>query len=210
MNASCVIKLGGSLLDLPDLPRRLKSFLSDFSRPRPVLVAGGGELVEQIRKWDRAYALGEEPSHWIALRALTISALAMERILEDVEHVETIEALQVAWHRGKVPLFDAYRFILDVDERSHDPLPRRWRVTTDSIAARMATTLGAPELILLKSVTPDEGLSIADAARRGIVDPHFPQAARGIQRVVVVNLREDDPKEIVLEPEGEESPSRQG
>ena len=202
MNTSCVIKLGGSLLELPDLPERLGNFLADFSRPRPVLLCGGGSIVEQIRAWDRAYAIGEEPSHWIAVRALTITALVTERILPGVEHVETIEALQVAWHRGRVPLLDPYRFLLDIDECSHDPLPRRGRVTSDSIGARMAVTLGAPELILLKSITPTEGLSFEEAAVQGIVDPHFPQVAQTIPRVVIVNLRENAPREVALRTTG--------
>ncbi len=200
MTVSCVIKLGGSLLNLPDLPARLGNFLADFSRPRPVLLCGGGETVELIRRWDRAYNLGEEASHWIALQALTINALVLERAVPQLEHVESASAFPAAWAKGKVPLYDAYRFIRDVDEASPDPLPRRWRVTSDSIAARVATTLGAGEVILLKSVTPPDGLTTDEAARQGIVDPHFPIAARDVPRVVMVSLREDEPREVVLRP----------
>jgi len=198
MSPSCVIKLGGSLLDLPDLPARLKNYLADFSRPRKVLLTGGGEVVEQIRRWDRAYALGEEPSHWIALRALTISALVLERIVPELRYVELASELPQAWADGRVPLLDAYRFIKDIDEYSRDPLPRRWRVTSDSIAARMAAVLGAAEVILLKSVTPPDGMTVAEAANEGIVDPHFPVAAQGVQRILTVNLREDPPREVEL------------
>lgn len=198
MNPSCVIKLGGSLMDLPDLPVRLKNFLADFSRPRKVLVAGGGELVEQLRKWDRAYDLGEETSHWIALRALTISALVLERIVPSLRHVESPTQLPGAWEAGCVPLLDAYRFIKDVDERCRDPLPRRWRVTSDSIAARMAKSLNADELILLKSVTFPDGLSTTEAVQKGLVDPHFAVAAQGVPKILVVNLRESEPREVEL------------
>ena len=198
MEPSCVIKVGGSLLDLPDLPARLTNFLSDFSRPRPLLVCGGGPTVDLIRNWDRLFKMGEEASHWIALQALTTNALFLERILPSVEYVQTPKAFQALWKRRKAPLYDTYRFIRDVDERSNDPLPRRWRVTSDSIAARMAVCFGASEVVLLKSVTFPEGTTIEAAARNGIVDPHFPVATQGVPRVVVVNLREDEPRETLL------------
>ncbi|MBI4604794.1 MAG: uridylate kinase [Planctomycetes bacterium] len=198
MQASSVIKLGGSLLGLPDLPARLKGFLADFARPCPVLLCGGGDLVERIRAWDRAFDLGEEASHWIAVRALTINALVLERAVPILEHAETSRRFPSIWRRGKVPLYDAYRFVRDVDEARADPLPRRWRVTSDSIAARMAACLGAGEVVLLKSVTVPEGTTVEEAARQGIVDPHFPTAARDVARVAVVNLRDEEPKEAVL------------
>src|SRR5262249_29874251 len=83
-------------------------------------------------------------------------------------------------------------------ERSSEPLPRRWRVTSDSIAARMATLLGAPEVVLLKSITIPEGMSIVEAAHQGIVDLHFPVAARELQHLVGVNLREAEQREVSL------------
>jgi aspartokinase-like uncharacterized kinase len=198
MKPSCVVKVGGSLLDLPDLPARLENFLADFSRPCPVVLVGGGDVVEQIRKWDRAYALGEEASHWIALQALTITAMVLERAAPILERVESRHDLPRVWGRKKVPLYDAHRFIRDVDGHSREPLPRRWRVTSDSIAARMASELGAPEVILLKSVSLEDGLSMEEAARRGFVDPHFPAAAQGLARVVVVNFREEPLREQAL------------
>ena len=201
MRPSSVIKVGGSLLDLPDLPARLENFLADFSRPCPLVVCGGGSTVDLIRRWDRTFAIGEEPSHWIALQALTINALVLERAVPRLERVSSASRFPGVWERGKVPLYDAYRFILDVDESSRDPLPRRWRVTSDSIAARMATAFEAGEVILIKSVTPPEGMTLAEAAKHGIVDPHFPVAARNVSRITVVNLREEESREVALVPE---------
>lgn len=196
-----MIKVGGSLLDLPDLPARLANLLADFSRPRPVLVCGGGPTVELIRRWDRLYGIGEEEGHWIAVRALTLNALVLARILPQVEVVESLPGAERAWEAGKTPLLDVHRFLRDVDERAGDPLPRRWRVTSDSIAARVARACEAPELILLKSVSPAEPATIELAARLGIVDPHFPVAARDVPRVILINLRAEEPKEVVLAPE---------
>ncbi|HAW32424.1 MAG TPA: acetylglutamate kinase, partial [Planctomycetaceae bacterium] len=40
-----VLKLGGSLLDLPDLKDRLSEFLAQLQDRRPLLICGGGSAV---------------------------------------------------------------------------------------------------------------------------------------------------------------------
>jgi aspartokinase-like uncharacterized kinase len=202
VDVSSVIKLGGSLLDLPELPGRLANFLADFARPRPIVVCGGGPTVDLIRAWDRLYAIGEEESHWIAVQALTLNALVLERVVPRLEHVQSPRDFRRVWNAEKTPLYDAYRFLKDLDEPSPDPLPRRWRVTSDSIAARMATLLGASELVLLKSIALPGGTTIESAVEEGVVDPHFAVAAMALPRVVTVDFRDPNVPETVLVTEG--------
>ena len=193
-----IIKLGGSLLGLPDLRSRLQNFLGDFSRSRSILICGGGGAVDQVRKWDRMYSLGETRSHWLALRALSITARVVEKVVPGLELADSIESAESVWKAGRIPIFDPFQFILDIDEGSLDSLPRRWRVTSDSIAARMAVVFGAQELILLKSTSFPERISMAEAAGLGLVDGYFPTAARDVPRVIAINLREEDLDEGVL------------
>ena len=89
MEASCVIKIGGSLLGLPDLAQRVANFLADFSRPRPVLTCGGGPTVDLIRRWDRLHGIGEEASHWISVKALGINAHVLAGALPGLELTDT-------------------------------------------------------------------------------------------------------------------------
>ena len=193
-----IIKLGGSLLGLPDLRSRLTNFLGDFSRSRSILICGGGGAVDQVRKWDRIYNLGEERSHWLALRALSITARVAEKAVPGLELADSAESIEPLWEAGKIPVFDPFQFIIEIDEESIDSLPRRWRVTSDSIAARMARVFGARELVLLKSTTFPERISMSEAAELGMVDEYFPTAARDIHRVVAINLRGEDPEESIL------------
>jgi len=190
-SVSAVIKLGGSLLDLPDLSHRVDGLLDGLDRPHPIMLCGGGPSVDVIRKWDRLHGLGEEASHWISLEALVISALVAERIMARLELVTSPDGFASVWERGKVPLYDALSFIRGIDEQTSDPLPRRWSVTSDSIAARMATTFGASEVVLLKSVSIAAGTTITTAAEQGLVDPYFPTAAAAVDRVSAVDLRTD-------------------
>ena len=61
-----VVKVGGSLYDLPDLGTRLGRWLTEFGDRRVVLVPGGSATANTVRDWDRAYGLGDER---VALRS---------------------------------------------------------------------------------------------------------------------------------------------
>ena len=49
-NSPHVIKVGGSLLDLPDLPARLDRWLTARGGAKPMLVVGGG-VVADAHEW---------------------------------------------------------------------------------------------------------------------------------------------------------------
>jgi hypothetical protein len=95
-------------------------------------------------------------------------------------------------------IVDPWAFVHDEEpDWSPTPLPASWDVTSDSIAARLASLLGADELTLLKSALPAETKSWSEAAQGGYVDQFFPQAAAGLPRIRVVNLRDEAFAEMV-------------
>jgi hypothetical protein len=51
-----VVKLGGSLLDLPHLAPRLQSWLGGEPDKLTLLLVGGGEFVEAMRQLDQVHA----------------------------------------------------------------------------------------------------------------------------------------------------------
>ncbi len=167
-----VVKVGGSLFDVPDLGTRLEAWLKALAAPKVILLAGGGPAAQVIRELDRLHGLGEEKSHWLALRSLNLTAHALTALLP-----------------GSTPILDPLAFAQD-DESRPGRLPHRWDVTSDSVAARVAEVLGARELILLKSVTIPPEMDWSEASRRGLVDGYFPtMIARGV-KARAVNLRE--------------------
>ena len=195
MNATWVAKLGGSLLDPPDLPdlvTRLESVLGHRGGDRPILVVGGGQGVDLVRRWDRLFGIGEEASHWIAVRALSINARIVERVLPRGIVVETRKACEAAWSNRHVPIYDCFAFLKGIDEHGEDPLPRAWKVTSDSLAARIAEHFGAAELALLKSASLPELVTIADAVEQGYVDGYFQTAAARLSVRVAINLRQEN------------------
>jgi aspartokinase-like uncharacterized kinase len=182
-----VVKVGGSLYDLPDLRERLRAFLTSL-QGRALLFPGGGATADVIRAFDRVHGLGEEASHWLALQALALNARFLQALLPEYPIVPSaIRAIAAA---SRVVILDPSAFFRD-DERLPEHLPHRWEVTSDSHAVRVASVLGAGALVLLKSVDWS-GNEWQEAARNGTVDAYFVQAlanAPGVVRVRVVNLR---------------------
>lgn len=198
-SATVVVKVGGSLLDWPDFPRALDAWLRNERVGRPVLVVGGGAMVDVLRDLDAMHGLGETRSHNLALRALDVTCHLLAGLVPGLAPVMATDDLAAAWESGHVPVLTPRVFLETVDRRGPDPLPESWSATSDSIAARLARYLRAPRLALLKSTTPTEPLTRSEAAVRGLVDPVFPLASRGIPTVVAVNLRATPPVGVTLE-----------
>jgi aspartokinase-like uncharacterized kinase len=184
-----VVKVGGSLIDWPELPDRLRDILGDLASERVVLIVGGGRFADGVRELDRLHSLGEERSHALALHALDVTAQALASLLPGLVVTEHLENLEEVWERGRIPILAPRRF-LDADDRSSDPLPHAWTTTSDSIAARVAVRLGVSRLILLKSAPLPSGCTREDAARLGLVDSEFPKASKRLPAVNYVNLRD--------------------
>jgi aspartokinase-like uncharacterized kinase len=187
MSASlCVVKVGGSLYDLPDLGVRLRSWLTLQPWSAIILVPGGGATANVVRQLDRVQQLGEEAAHWIALRALTLNAHFLADVLPQARVIDD----PCAADAPRWSILDCHAFAR-ADEGRPDHLPHSWSVTSDSIAARAARVSGAGELILLKSIAIPPGIDWSEASRLGWVDSYFAEAVRGLI-VRSVNFRNLD------------------
>src|SRR5205085_3363327 len=122
-----VVKVGGSLYDLPDLGPRLRHWLNgpDLAQTNILLVPGGGRSADVVREFDLVHHLGEEKSHWLALRALALNAhfladLLPARVVDDPLHI-ALEPRQRLW------LLDAHAFaILDEQRHGADTISHCW------------------------------------------------------------------------------------
>lgn len=186
-----VIKVGGSLFDLPDLGGRLRALLSELKDRNVLIVPGGGAAADVIRELDRIHQLGEEASHWLAIGAMSQNARFLHVLMPELPIVDMIPLIPGDRSTSTLGLhcvLDAQPFFR-ADEARVDHLPHRWDVTSDSLAVRVAHLGGASELILLKSVAW-KGSNWAETTRAGIADGYFPEAMRRVDLGVrVVNLR---------------------
>jgi aspartokinase-like uncharacterized kinase len=178
-----VVKVGGSLYELPDLGPRLGQWLGRYQKQSILLVPGGGPAADVIRRYDQAHQLGEEACHWLALEMLALNARFLAKLLPGAPVVSSPAT------QAPLAILDMHAFVRD-DELRPDHFPHRWTVTSDSLAMRVAQVIGARSVVLLKSVAWD-GADWQAAAQAGVVDPFFAEAARqaaGIE-VCVVKLR---------------------
>lgn len=188
-----VVKAGGSLLrrqpeaQAKDFPTALRSWLSRQSPAVNVLIAGGGEFTDVIRRVDAMHGLGDEAAHWLCVDALSLTARLLSRIVNAkvITQAEELPAITTG-----VCVFDPGPFLRAVEPfLGLTPLPHSWVVTSDSIAARITEHLAAHELVLLKSCLPA-------VAATPYVDDFFSTAAANLNLVRCVNLRSFDFEEI--------------
>jgi aspartokinase-like uncharacterized kinase len=218
-----VYKIGGSVLTLPDLPQRLEALLALRPRSRPLVIVGGGEAADLVRRWDGVHRLGQGRAHNLALWSMRLTeALIMDLLPEAVDTHSRADA-DAAWRARQIPVLCAAAFVhaeealirsatkkvgqgkssTATDASHREPasafdrcLPCSWDVTSDSIAAWVTCRWPADELVLVKSV-PCPGSTDGDpqsAAKRGLVDAYFPQLAPRVPRISWLNLRAATPR----------------
>jgi aspartokinase-like uncharacterized kinase len=209
-----VVKVGGSLFVLPDLASRIKNWLKRQPPAINILLAGGGELADVIRRADERHRLGESAAHWLCIEAMgvtsnwlaTIGAWPLFDTCEGVTQVRSEQPAPMEAAAG-VLVFDPRAFLKGPEPTVDGPrLPHSWEVTSDSIAARFAVSLRADELVLLKSVPPPSFGPITELAESGYVDAFFPKAAETLASVRIVDLSsqlaEHGESERSVEPSG--------
>lgn len=185
-----VVKVGGSLLDLAELPQLWRRWRAEQSPAVDVLIPGGGLLADAIRRADATHRLAAVAAHELAIQCMGVTARLLAAVLPDALLLEQLNGI-----RGRFAATSQAVVVLDLwgcwcDPQASTMLrrwPASWDVTSDTLAAAVARELTANELVLLKSAdaptTDLEELSV-----RGYVDTAFPRAAAGLN-VRLVNLR---------------------
>lgn len=227
-----VIKIGGSLLAGDVLPkstlRRVFVWLnqqtthSSVSTATPsspaqwlsIFLVGGGERVEAIRQSANGLGALNEPNLANARREFEqhLAALAVMDL-----HTRNV-AKQFALLRQAtvgvllLPFCVGDWFGASGDVVAKDcglPLPCDWTVTSDSIAAELARTIDADELVLLKSALPNlpaipppsrsatQRMNARTLADVGYVDEHFPKIAFN-KTIRLVDASGDPMRELTL------------
>jgi uridylate kinase len=189
-----ILKLGGSLLDLPDLAGVLRRWLAGQPAAFDVVLVGGGRLADALRDYDRLHGLSDSQAHWLAIRAMELNGRLLAALLPEAAWLDSLEHGTDGVER--LAILNPYHFLRE-DELSASPLPAGWQVTSDSVAARAAEHSGAGELVLLKSALPPDPATLAGAVAAGYVDATFPDASGRLPRIRCVNLREPTFPEVV-------------
>ena len=198
-----IIKLGGSLLAWDGFPaafRRWYARTTDANQPHHRwVIAGGGALVDQIRRLDDRFGLPSETAHWAAIAAMDLHAAFcsewLNGVLADATDAPALlegrDAPAMRCHESTGPVCLQVTKWLQ-RSASTFKLPESWRTTSDSIAAAYAMSVGARQLTLLKSCEIEDNRDLEAWSRLGLVDPEFPRLASLVPTVRWVCLKNEE------------------
>ena len=177
-------KLGGSLLEWPELPATLDRVLKRESPHTPMaIVVGGGAAADIVRRWDEVHRLEPSSAHGLAIAAMDFNARLIRELLrrQGREVVTRPDELRT----GAILIPDLET---ELDRGGRDIPPASWEITSDSLSVWLARRLRAKRIVLLKSTDPPEDRSLATATERDLIDPCFAKSALGLD-VEWINLR---------------------
>lgn len=171
-----VVKLGGSLGESPCLRHWLEALVT-HGGGRVVIVPGGGQFADQVRRSQARWGVDDRTAHIMALLAMEQSGLLMTGICPGLVPVRDRPGLTDSLASGGTPVWLPSAMV-----GTNDLIPADWSVTSDSLSMWLTGILGARRLLLVKSAALPHHVTDAHAAvRAGLVDEAFPgfQAAAG-------------------------------
>jgi probable H4MPT-linked C1 transfer pathway protein len=161
--STVVIKVGGGLLAHVDYLDRILIAIADVARTQRVLIVpGGGPFADVVRDVDARLGLGQDAAHWMAVLGMDQYAHLLASRASGGIVVSSRAEIDEAYLRSQLPVLAPSAWL-----SAADPLAHSWDVTSDSIAAWVASELQAARLVLVKP---------PGARGAGLVDTHFHQA----------------------------------
>jgi aspartokinase-like uncharacterized kinase len=143
-----VIKVGGSLAEDPERLIDLCAKLSELAKNyKLIVVPGGGMFADVVRDSDNHFNLSSGISHRMAILAMDQFGLLLAQITPNscatylLNDAKQLSEIKIA------PIFLPSRLLF-----KEDPLENSWDVTSDSIAAYVASRLQAAKVLLVTDV----------------------------------------------------------
>lgn len=166
-----VVKLGGSLMESPYLPK----WLEVLGRTGSVIVPGGGPFAQAVRTAQARWRFDEATAHHMAILGMRQYGKMLAALGTKLPTGTTEE--QLAALPGSARIWLPLPELLDQAN-----IPATWGVTSDSLAVWLAGRVRAENLLLVKSVDLTEfgampTISLAQVVSRGWIDPLFPAYA---------------------------------
>jgi aspartokinase-like uncharacterized kinase len=163
-----IVKLGGSLSRADTLIKCLNSVEQNYQGREVVIVPGGGEFADQVRLAQHHWQFDDKTAHNMAILAMQQMALLIKGLKDDFFIARSVTDIRKQLHRQKIIIWSP-----DIAELQCAAIQASWDITSDSLAAWLATALSATELILVKSAAIDANLSLKQLAKQNIIDKGF-------------------------------------
>jgi len=142
------VKVGGSLAEEPLKLKALCSELAILAESHRIsIVPGGGKFADVVREFDRIFGLSDTIAHKMAILAMDQFGLFLSQITPRSGISYTLQGLKKISEAGFPAILLPSRLMF-----REDPLAHSWDVTSDSIAAYIASKLNARKVILVTDV----------------------------------------------------------
>lgn len=156
-----VVKIGGSLLELPKLETVLRQ-IKQQDLPI-VLLPGGGKFADIVRQEQKQYGFSDKAAHKMAIQAMQQYA----ELLHDISDIDFFDSKKNILRPAIFPPLE----LLSYQWR----IPENWTVTSDSLAVLLAEELNAEKCMLLKACEIID-TDVQSLLRQGIIDEYAPIA----------------------------------
>lgn len=160
-----VIKLGGSLSKSQALRDCLEQIARN-SKDKIIIVPGGGDFADQVRLAQQQWQFNDVIAHEMAILAMQQMALIFKGLQPDFILSHTVA--EIKQQNQTMPII----WSPNINELNQAKIAASWEITSDSLAAWLATQLGAAELILVKAASIASN-NLAQLSQQGIIDSAF-------------------------------------
>jgi 5-(aminomethyl)-3-furanmethanol phosphate kinase len=178
-----VIKLGGSLADSGKLMACLDKVEQDYKGTAVVIVPGGGSFADLVRCSQQQWQFDDRTAHLMAILAMQQMALLMKALKPDFRIARSIAEFLEQNIRQAVQIWSP-----DIAELDMANIPSSWEITSDSLSAWLAESIGADRLILVKSVNIDDDYDVIGLMKQQVVDAMFYEYSQNVSfKLNIVN-----------------------
>ena len=145
---STLVKVGGSLAVYPEKLRTLCVKISEISKEHKLIVVpGGGEFADVVRRLDKRFHLSCNMSHRMAILGMDQYGLLLSDLIPRSVTADKLEEVKFFLDSSKLPIFLPSNLLV-----REDPLENSWAVTSDSIAVYIASRMKVTKVLLVKDV----------------------------------------------------------
>lgn len=171
-----VVKIGGSLLSHASFVEAMSEWLCRQPPAENLIIVGGGEAVEAMRRLSRQFPLDTAAMHWRCISLLRATYEVTGELFSQWRRIDDRTAFaaladEPPQRADRLLAVDAFYF-----PPSNAALPESWATTSDAIAAYLARLSSADQLVLLKSCEVDSAADVMALAAAGVVDEAFAEA----------------------------------
>jgi aspartokinase-like uncharacterized kinase len=147
-----------------------------------VVVCGGGEFANQIRKVQKKWQFDDVAAHEMAILAMQQVAVMCQNLQPEFVIASSVSEIK------------NHRFFIwspNITELNAAEIRATWEITSDSLAAWFATKLNADELVVVKSCYVDLKLTVVELREQCVVDSTFDTFVEGAKFNVAITAVED-------------------